>query len=178
MPGLLFRRGHALYAARYWLPVRRFAQAPDRIQERVLRGIVAANCATRFGEAHRFAGVTTARQFRDRVPVQDYETLRGYIDSQRRTGSPALTVEPPIFYAQTSGSTGQPKHIPVTASALRLHRAEQALFTYLQFGACPDAFAGKALGIMGAAVEGRLDSGQTSGRSQDICMSRSPRRCS
>ena len=159
MPGLLFRAGMLAYAARYWLPVTRFAQAPDRIQEKVLRGIVAANRASRFGEEHRFAGVTTARQFRDRVPVQDYETLRGYIDSQRQTGAPALTVEPPIFYAQTSGSTGKPKHIPITASALRLHVAEQALFTYLQFRVCPGAFSGKALGIMGAAVEGTLDTG-------------------
>ena len=59
----------------------------------MLRGIVAANRATQFGEEHRFAGVTTARQFRERVPVQDYETLRGYIDSQRQTGAPALTAE-------------------------------------------------------------------------------------
>lgn len=163
MPGLLFRAGMLAYAARYWLPVTRFAQRPDRIQEKVLCRIVAANCATRFGEEHRFAGVTSVREFRERVPVQDYETLRSYIDSQRQTGAAALTVEPPIFYAQTSGSTGKPKHIPITASALRLHRAEQALFTYLQFRVCPDAFSGKALGIMGAAVEGRLDTGHLVG---------------
>jgi hypothetical protein len=40
-----------------------------------------------------------------------------------------------------------------------MHRREQALFTYLQYRACP-AFAGKAFGIMGAADEGTLDSGQ------------------
>ena len=44
-----------------------------------------------------------------------------------------------------------------------MHRAEQALFTYLQYRACPAAFSGKALGIMGAAVEGRLDSGHQVG---------------
>src|SRR5919106_3720956 len=46
---------------------------------------------------------------------------------------------------------------------LAMHRDEQALFSYLQYRACPAAFEGKALGIMGAAVEGRLDSGHVVG---------------
>ena len=75
----------------------------------------------------------------------------------------ALTLEPPVFYAQTSGTTGKPKHIPVTRSMLAMHRDEQALFSYLQYRACPAAFEGKAFGIMGAASEGRLDSGHVVG---------------
>ena len=93
------------------------------------------------------------------MPVQEYDTLRPYIERQRCTGAAALTAEAPVFYAQTSGSTGTPKYIPIPPSTLRTHRAEQALFTYLQYRACPAAFSGKALGIMGAAVEGHLDSG-------------------
>jgi hypothetical protein len=46
---------------------------------------------------------------------------------------------------------------------LAMHRDEQALFSYLQYRACPAAFAGKAFGIMGAAVEGHLDSGHVVG---------------
>jgi hypothetical protein len=97
------------------------------------------------------------------VPVQHYEMLRPYIDRQRRTGEAALTAEAPIFYAQTSGTTGTPKYVPITRTSLAIHRAEQALFSYLQFRACPEAFSGMAMGIMGAAVEGRLDSGHAVG---------------
>ena len=53
----------------------------------------------------------------------------------------------------------RPSYIPITPSHAGDPRAEQALFSYLQYRACPEAFAGKALGIMGAAVEGHLDSG-------------------
>jgi GH3 auxin-responsive promoter len=159
MPGIVFRWGMAAYAARYWIPLTRHAERPDRAQENVLRDILTANRTTQFGVEHRFADVRTPEHFRQRVSVQDYEKLRGYIERQRCTGAAALTVEAPLFYTQTSGSTGRPKYIPVPASALRMHRAEQALFTYLQYRACPAAFSGKALGIMGAAVEGRLDSG-------------------
>ena len=159
MAGLPFRAGMAAYAARYWMPLARYAGRPDRAQRRALRTILEANCRTEFGVEHRFSDIRDPGQFREHVPVHDYEKLRGYIDRQRCTGAAALTTEAPLFYAQTSGSTGKPKYIPVCASGLRMHRAEQALFTYLQYRACPSAFSGRALGIMGAAVEGRLDSG-------------------
>lgn len=158
-PGLTFRAGMLAYAARYWLPFDQQAQRPDREQERVLLAILNANRTSEFGLEHGFAGIRTAEQYRQHVPVQEYDTLRPYIERQRSTGAAALTTEAPVFYAQTSGSTGTPKYIPIPPSTLRTHRAEQALFTYLQYRACPAAFSGKALGIMGAAVEGHLDSG-------------------
>ncbi len=152
-----------VYRALHWRRVERMAHRPDAAQQDVLRQLLLANRATRFGVEHGFAETTDHRQFRERVPVQDYETLRGYIEEQRREGVQALTAEAPLFYAQTSGSTGKPKYIPVTPSVLATHRAEQALFSYLQYRACPEAFAGKALGVMGAAVEGHLDSGHAVG---------------
>ena len=163
MLGIVFRGGMATYAVRHWLPVMRRARRPRQTQTNVLRKIVSANQNTQFGIEHGFADIRTPEDFRQRVAVQDYEKLRDYIERQRHTGEPALTAEPPLFYAQTSGSTGKPKYIPVCASALRLYRAEQALFTYLQYRACPAAFSGKALGIMGSAVEGGLDSGHNVG---------------
>jgi hypothetical protein len=163
MLGIVFRSGMATYAVRYWLPVMRSARRPQQTQTNVLRKIVSANQTTQFGIEHGFGDIRTPEDFRQRVAVQDYEKLRDYIERQRRTGEPALTAEPPLFYAQTSGSTGKPKYIPVCASALRLYRAEQALFTYLQYRACPAAFSGKALGIMGSAVEAGLDSGHNVG---------------
>jgi len=163
MPGFAFRAAMAAYAARHWMPVARHATHPRRAQERVLHDIVRANRRTQFGVGYRFAEIRTPDDFRRAVPVQHYETLRDYIDRQRCTGVPALTQEAPLFYAQTSGSTGTPKYIPICASTLRTHRAEQALFTWLQYRACPAAFSGKAMGIMGAAVEGRLESGHDVG---------------
>ena len=162
MRGLALRAGMFL-SGRLWRQVERAADRPDVAQRRVLARLLGANRGTRFGVEHGFAGIRDPAAFRASVPVQTYETLRPYIDEQRRTGARALTAESPLFYAQTSGTTGQPKYIPITPSMLAMQRSEQTLFSYLQFRACPEAFAGKALGIMGAAVEGRLDSGHTVG---------------
>ena len=147
------------HAARHWLPVTRHAERPARAQENVLREILRTNSKTQFGVEHSFAEIGSAEEYRQRVPVQDYDSLRASIELQRRSGAAVLTAEAPLFYAQTSGSTGTPKYIPITPTALRIHRAEQALFTYLQYRACPAAFSGRAFGIMGASVEERLDSG-------------------
>jgi hypothetical protein len=163
MRGLLLRTSMRAYKAFYWRPVEEHAGAPDRAQREVLAALLAGNRDTRFGRQHGFSDIRDPEQFRDRVPVQDYEQLRPYIDEQRRTGAPALTSEAPLFYAQTSGSTGTPKYIPITPTLLAFHKAEQALFSYLQYRACPTAFDGKAWGIMGASVEGHLDSGHVVG---------------
>src|SRR5262245_48327227 len=148
---------------RYWTPVARQAGRPELAQQRTLQRILAANERTEFGTAHGFAAIRTADDYVASVPVQDYDSLRPYIERQRCTGVASLTTEAPVFYAQTSGSTGRPKYIPIPPSALRIHRAEQTLFTYLQYRACPEAFRGRAFGIMGSAIEGRLDSGHNVG---------------
>jgi hypothetical protein len=159
----LVRAAMVYSKVRHWRPVERLAARPDEAQADVLLRIVGANRDTRFGREHAFDGIRTIRDFQTRVPILEYEALRPYIDDQQRTGEPALTASAPIFYAQTSGTTGKPKYIPVTAPMLTMHRDEQALFSYLQYRACPGAFAGKGLGIMGAAREGMLPSGHEVG---------------
>jgi acyl-CoA synthetase (AMP-forming)/AMP-acid ligase II len=160
---MFLRAGMALSCWRYWRPVERMASRPAATQQKVLRRLLVANRSTRFGIEHRFADFHDHGHLVKLVPVLDFVMLRPYVEEQRRTHVPALTAESPLFYAQTSGTTGQPKFIPITASMLAIHRDEQALFSYLQYRACPAAFAGKALGIMGAAVEGHLDSGHAVG---------------
>jgi len=151
------------YRHRFWRPLERQAARPDVAQAGVLRALLAANRDTTFGREHGFADINGPRMFRERVPVQHYEMLRAYVDRQRKTGETALTAEAPLFYAQTSGTTGAPKYIPITPTSLAIHRAEQALFSFLQFRACPQAFTGMAMGIMGAATEGWLESGHAVG---------------
>lgn len=163
MRGLRLRARMQYCQIRHWWPLERAANRPVATQEQVLRRLLDRNRDTRFGTEHAFAGIRGVSGYREQVPVQRYETLVPYIEDQRRTGAAALTAEPPVFYAQTSGTTGSPKYLPVTATTLAMHRAEQALFSWLQYRACPSAFEGKSFGIMGAAVEGRLDSGHAVG---------------
>jgi len=85
--------------------------------------------------------------------------LRPYLDEQEQTGNPVLYQGQPVLYAQTSGTTSEPKYIPVLESTLRQFKQQQRLLTYFQYMSCPQAFAGKSLGIMGPAIEGHRQSG-------------------
>lgn len=163
MTSMLVRLRMWSHHHRLWRPLERLIGRPRETQTDVLRTLLSANAGTRFGREHGFASIRDHETFASRVPVQTYDSLRPYVEEQRLTGRPALTADPPLFYAQTSGSTGTPKYIPVTGPVVALYKAEQALFSYLQYRQRPGAFYGKALGIMGAAVEGRLDSGHAVG---------------
>jgi sterol desaturase/sphingolipid hydroxylase (fatty acid hydroxylase superfamily) len=144
----------ATYRHRYWRPLARRAAHPAAAQATVLRTLLARNRDSRFGREHRFAAIVGIDAFRTQVPVQQYEDLRPYIEAQM-AGEAALTVDAPVLYTLTSGTTGQPKYVPVVPEALRQHRRSQRLYTWLQYQACPQAFHGPALGLVGSAVEDR-----------------------
>lgn len=142
-----------------WRSLRSAARRPKQVQWRVLKTILAANRDTRFGREHDFARIQSYEDFAQQVPIQDYESLRPYIDEQEATRTPALTREHPGMYAVTSGTTGQPKYLPVLSQTLRDYRQEQRLLAYVLFHAVPMAFTGKVFGIASAAVEGHRPSG-------------------
>ena len=143
---------------RDWRPLARRARRPEAAQRAVLASILARNRDTRFGRAHGFAAIGDLEAFRARVPVQQHADLQPWIAAQM-AGDAALTAEPPVLYALTSGTTGTPKHIPVLRRTLREHRRSQRLYTWLQYRSCPEAFDGPALGLVGSAVEGHTAHG-------------------
>ncbi len=132
---------------------------PRRAQLKVLKRILSANRTSQFCKDHGVSADTRYRDFRRRVPIQNYETLRPYIDTHVRTGTAQLTSKAPLMYARTSGTTGVPKYVPVLPAALEDLRRAQTLATLAQYQAVSGAFAGRLLVIASPAVEGHLDNG-------------------
>lgn len=87
---------------------------PTETQERLLNHIISKNRETVFGKAHRFSKIGSFGHFQRRVPISTYEDLKPYIDASLRGEAAQLTVEKPVLFATTSGTTGAPKYIPVT----------------------------------------------------------------
>ena len=148
----------AYFGWRYWRPLVRLTRTPEAAQREVLKAILQRNRASRFGREHGFATISDIETFRARVPVQQYDDLKPHVESQM-TGEAALTADAPVLYALTSGTTGTPKYIPVLRKTLRQHRRGQRLYTWLQYRACPQAFDGPALGLVGSAIEDRTAQG-------------------
>ncbi|MEE3279927.1 MAG: GH3 auxin-responsive promoter family protein, partial [Pseudomonadota bacterium] len=97
--------------------------------------------------------------YADNVPVHEYEDLRPLIEKQERTRAAVLTAKPFVMYNQTSGTTGRPKYIPVLQETLDSMKDSQNLFTFLQYQSCPEAYAGRILGMASPDIEGHLESG-------------------
>lgn len=104
--------------------------APDQVQKAVLESILQRNQQTRFGIAHQFATIDSPQEYARRVPLQTYEDLRPYIEEQQKGSPHQLTSEDPLLFAQTSGTTGKPKYIPVLERSIVSAKQNQRLFSY------------------------------------------------
>lgn len=142
-------------------PVLRAARNAARTQHQMLMTILRDNVDTTFGRAHGFASISSIEAYRDNVPIHSYDQLEPYVLSQQ-DGELALTIEPPAYYARTSGTTGRSKDIPQTRHGLKQVKDAQkhlALSLWRDTG----FFKGSILGFASPAEEGRLKNGTAYG---------------
>ena len=82
-------------------------------QERFLERLLRRNAHTEFGERYGFERIRNGEQYSRTVPLStfpDYErSFSRMINGERNI----LTADPPVFYNISSGSTGDPKYIPL-----------------------------------------------------------------
>lgn len=165
-----------LHARGYWA-FRQFSQAsrfPERTQRALLRKILARHAQTAFGQQFDFASIATYDDFATKVPIQTYEDLRPYIEQQLDRAEPTHTREMPLFYTQTSGTTGKPKLIPIPQDTVIAYQRGQCISAYAQFRGVPGIFSGKILAIVSPAIEGYLPGGTPYGSMSGVVHSSLP----
>lgn len=96
-----------------------FLKYPLDVQEDVLRNLVDSARHTEFGRLYDFSSITNSKEFRNRVPLQDYESLKPYI-LRLKAGEQQLLWHTDIrWFAKSSGTTSdKSKFIPVSTEAL------------------------------------------------------------
>lgn len=146
-----------------WKPFIKSTNAPQQTQNKLLLEILRRNRNTVFGQQHGFAKIKSYQQFKDFVPVNHYEDLRTYIDKQEIEKKCDLNSTQPIMYTLTSGTTSEPKRIPVLKRSLANFRGCQSLAAYAVFKSFPNAFLGKILALASPAQEGVLATGTAFG---------------
>jgi hypothetical protein len=136
------------------------AADPEAAQLRVLRELVEKNRDTEFGREHGFAEIRDFAEWRRRVPVSKYEDLRPYVDRMAAGEEGVLTAEPPEMFARTSGTTAEPKLIPVTKTCRRRAHADSSrAFLWYARRDHPQILAGRAMSLVSPAEEGRTEGG-------------------
>jgi sterol desaturase/sphingolipid hydroxylase (fatty acid hydroxylase superfamily) len=146
----------------------RVTRDPMLAQRAVLARILAANRDTTFGRRCGFGNTTSYEDFANRVPISDFEKLRPLIEAEIETGEATLTTEAPCCYVRTSGTTGRPKDLPLTAAHLRSLRRIQRRSLAFQYRTCPEAFSGSILAIVSPGHEGFLSNGKSFGSASGI----------
>lgn len=118
------------YAYLGWIRsrLRRFIADSRRaraIQHATLLSKIARNQDSDFGRDHAFASIRTAADFRARVPVRTYEEHRPYLARVLQGEVTALFAPGTkvLMFAMTSGTTGEPKRLPITAELFREYKA-------------------------------------------------------
>ena len=129
----------------------------EKTQEHLLLKILRENSQTEFGKEHNFERISSVEEFRERVPINDYNSLEPYITRQQE-GNLELTVAEPVFYTRTSGTTGRHKYIPLTRSGVNQIKHFQKQLAYSLWRKT-DFFKGTVLGFFSPGIEGRLANG-------------------
>ena len=144
---------------------------PRRTSEQTLRGILNYAKDTVYGREHHFAEILAAKDdkelyalYQQYVPAQEYEALRPYVERHKNGEANVLFPGKPIMYATTSGTTKEPKWVPITDVYLNSVYGKMTkvwLFNFIKNR--PKVFTGKIVSIVGKVIEGYAPDGTVFG---------------
>lgn len=92
---------------------------PLETQRNVLQDLIANGQYTQFGMEHDFNHIFTVEDYKQKVPVQEYDQLKPYIDRIMNGESNVLWNTPINWFAKSSGTTSdKSKFIPISQESL------------------------------------------------------------
>ena len=102
-------------------------------QEAIFKELVKTGSKTTFGLDHKFNEVKTYAEYKQAVPLRDYEQYKPYIEQIKQGKHNILWKGKPIYFAKTSGTTSGVKYIPITKESIPNHinTARNALLCYM-----------------------------------------------
>lgn len=121
-------------------------------QEAILKDLLKTGKLTEFGKEHHFTDIQGHDQFRQAVPVRDYEQFRPYIDRIKEGKHNVLWKGKPIYFAKTSGTTSGVKYIPISKESISNHinSARNALLCYIENSGNSQFTSGKMIFLSGS----------------------------
>jgi len=122
-----------IYAKRIAKKTYKWAGSPEETQQKVFKYLLSKAQDTQFGIDHGFREINNYEDFKNKVPVTDYEGLRKYIDRVVDGERDILWPGKPLYFAKTSGTTSGAKFIPLTKESMPNHieAAKNALLLYI-----------------------------------------------
>ena len=131
-----------------------FMKYPDDVQNECLRKLISSAKDTEWGKRYNFKNIQNHEQFKNNVPIQDYETLKPFIDRVRRGDQNILWNTDIKWFAKSSGTTNdKSKFIPVSVESLdacHYNGGRDMIAIYCSLYPETQLFTGKNLGLGGS----------------------------
>ncbi|MCX2473593.1 GH3 auxin-responsive promoter family protein [Pedobacter sp. MC2016-05] len=123
-------------------------------QNKILQNLIKTAENTAFGKDHCFAEIKNYQDFKETIPIRDYEALKGYVDRVVAGESDVLWKGKPLYFAKTSGTTSGVKYIPLSKESMPEHikAARNAILTYIHETGKTDFVNGKMIFLQGSPV--------------------------
>jgi hypothetical protein len=113
--------------------IRKGMQTALADQDAILKNLIKTGKSTEFGREHKLESVATYEDFKQAIPIRDYEQFKPYIEKIKEGKHNILWKGQPIYFAKTSGTTSGVKYIPITNESIPNHinTARNALLSYM-----------------------------------------------
>ena len=95
-----------------------FIKYPYEVQNEWMLNLVKDAKDTEFGKNNNFSQIKNYNQFKKNIPIQDYESLKPFIERTRRGEQNLLWHSDVKWFAKSSGTTDKSKFIPVSNESL------------------------------------------------------------
>jgi len=121
------------FAAYIASETKKWSLEPFRFQQKTFHDLIDKGRATLFGKDHDFGSIRNYEDFKKRVPVRDYESLKPYVEQVVKGKPDILWPGKPAYFAKTSGTTSGTKYIPISRESIPNHinSARNALLSYV-----------------------------------------------
>ena len=147
-------------------------------QNKVWQDLLASGQYTEFGRLHQFSSIQSLEQFKQQVPLQDYDSLKPFIERMMQGEENVLWNSPVTWFAKSSGTTSdKSKFIPISEESLKEnhYRASKDVLS-LYYASHPDSdlLTGKSLVIGGSHQINHLNEDVHFGDLSAVVMQNSP----
>jgi hypothetical protein len=96
-----------------------FMKYPNEVQEEWFEQLISMAESTEWGRKYQYKSIDNLTQFKERIPIQNYDTLKPYIERMLKGEKNVLWPSEIRWFAKSSGTTNdRSKFIPVSEEAL------------------------------------------------------------
>ena len=142
-------------------------------QDQILKQLLKTGKDTEYGKELGLAKVNGYDEYKQAVPIRDYEQMRPWIDKIIEGKHNVLWKGMPMYFAKTSGTTSGVKYIPITKDSVGNHfgTARNAALCYASETGNTRFFDGKLIFLSGSPElerVGNIPTGRLSGISNHL----------